>query len=381
VPITAVDSPAPSVAAIATREATAADDPALVRLAARCPMNGDVSLCVHREPEFFALERLEGDRWRAAVATNVAGEVIGCVAAAMRSAYLHGRPAHTAYACDLKVDPAYRGGAAADALTRFARAACAELGGPGVPTLVTVLAGNRPMERRALGARDNLVLARFATVRAHAIPLLWHRRLPDESWRIPRATWNDLEEMIDLWRRVAPTRQLAPVLDAERLRRWIDAAPGLDIGDYRVARGRDGRIAAFLALWDQSSFKQLRVTGYSRRLRAVRLAFNALAPRLGATPLPKAGGVLRMLAGIHPCVRDDDPAILHALLRHTYAELRSSGYSFFTVSLDVRDPLAAALDGFLPQPTDVGAYSTTPRGRYDGRRLDDRPLYYDTALV
>ena len=69
-----------------------------------------------------------------------------------------------------------------------------------------------------------------------------------------------------LWRAVAPARQLAPALDAERLAAFIDAAPGLAIEDYLVARRADGRIAGFLALWDQRLLKQLRVLGYSRRL-------------------------------------------------------------------------------------------------------------------
>src|SRR5256885_8016187 len=35
----------------------------LLALAAACPMRVELKLCVRREPDFFALNRLEGDRW------------------------------------------------------------------------------------------------------------------------------------------------------------------------------------------------------------------------------------------------------------------------------------------------------------------------------
>jgi hypothetical protein len=63
------------------------------------------------------------------------------------------------------------------------------------------------------------------------------------------------DEDLTRWRRSgrgsAPARQLAPVLDAERLAAWVRGAPGLAVHDYLVARRADGRIAGFVALWDQ----------------------------------------------------------------------------------------------------------------------------------
>ena len=47
---------------------TAADNAALVALAAACPMRGDMTMCIDRAPDFFALARLEGERWRVGVA-------------------------------------------------------------------------------------------------------------------------------------------------------------------------------------------------------------------------------------------------------------------------------------------------------------------------
>ena len=91
--------------------------------------------------------------------------------------------------------------------------------------------------------------------------------------------------------------------------------------------------------------------------------------------------MLPSLAALHCCVPADEPDVLRALLLHAYAARRGAGYLFITLALDQRDPLRAALRGLFAQPTVVGAYATTPSGRWTGAPLDDRPLYFEAALV
>jgi hypothetical protein len=367
---------------VSIHDATEDDNAALVELARNCPMEGDIALCVDRSPDFFALNRLEGGAWRVGVAGGFDDTPVGCIAVTNREVYLHGRAAHTGYASDFKVHPAYRGAGVADELELYARGVCAAALGPTAPSMMTILAGNAPMERRATGPRGLPTLTPFARLDAAAIPLIgWRRPETGADLRVAPATGAELEEMAALWRRVARQRQFAPVYDATSLSQWIDRAPGLGIGDYLLARRRDGRLAGFLALWDQRSFKQLRVTGYSRRLAAFRLGFNVLAPVLGASPLPSTGEPLRCLSALHICVPMGEPEVLRSLLTYAFGSLRGRGYSFFTVGLDVRDPLRSALAGFHAQSTAVDAYVTTPAGQYSGPALDDRPLHYEIALV
>jgi hypothetical protein len=292
-----------------------------------------------------------------------------------------GRPTGTAYAGDLKVHPAHRGGVVADALEEFAREACRGFVGDDGLTLVTVLGGNRAMERRADGPRGLPTLVPFATLHVHAIPFLWPRPTTVPGITVRRARDEDLVEMGDVWARVAPGRQLAPVMDAERLGAWIRRAPGLAVNDYLVACRRDGRIAGFVALWDQRAFKQLRVLGYSPRLTAARRAVNGVARLTGRPRLPAPGGALPSLAALHLCVPGSEAAVLRALLLYAYAAHRASGHLFLTLALDRRDPLTRALGGLFAQPTVVRAYATTPAGRWTGAPLDGRPLHFESALV
>ncbi len=367
--------------AIEARDATDADNAALLELAAACPMEGDIGLSIRRRPDFFALNRLEGDRWRVGVVDDADGRPIGCVATAERDVYLDGRATPSMYVSDLKVDPRHRGTGAADALTAFARGICLDAGGGQVPTFLTILAGNRAMERRLSGPRGLPHLRRVATLRSHSVSLLWRRRPPRvEGLRIERARLDDIEEMAARWQEVAPGRQFAPVYDAASLAAWIDAAPGLDPSCYRLARRADGRLAGFVGLWDQSSFKQTVVTSYSPSLAVARLAFNATSPVVGAPRLPPPGGELRHLTAVHVCVPPDGSDVLRALLVDAYNELRGSAYSFFSVGLDVTDPLSTALSGLLAQPTDIWACVATLDGT-DTPTLDGRPVHHEIALV
>lgn len=364
---------------IEARDATPADNDALVELSVACPMEGDIGLAVDRAPDFFALNRLEGPTWRVGVVDGPEGRPVGCIAIAERTVFVNGEPQAGMYVSDFKVHPAHRGGGAADELILWARGACVAAHGPDVLAFLTVLAGNRSMLRRMAGPRGLPVITRVATFRSHTIPLVWRRRLRDSPVTVSPAEPGDLEEMGALWARLAAGRQFAAVHDAGSLSAWVDAAPGLALPDHRVARRPDGTLAGFLGLWDQSEFKRLRVTGYSRRLGAVRAAFNALAPLTGATRLPAPGGALRNLTAVHVCAPPDDPAVLRALVLDAYSASRGRGYSFLNVGLDVADPLAAGLKGLLAQPTDVWVCVATLGGPPPA--LDGRPTYHELALV
>src|SRR2546422_11364242 len=89
------------------RPATSADNAGLLALAAACPMRGELTLCVRREPGFFALNPLQGDRWGVGGGGGGRASVIGCGAIAERLAYVDGGGAPPAYAPDPKMAPAF----------------------------------------------------------------------------------------------------------------------------------------------------------------------------------------------------------------------------------------------------------------------------------
>lgn len=362
------------------REAQPADNQGLVALAAACPMVGAVSLRMGRAPDFFALNRFEGDRWKVFVAERN-HTIVGCAAFSERRSFVNGREMRTGYAGDLKVHPAHRDTRIADALSLRVEEACADLV-PTAPVLITVLAGNRAMERRLPGPRGVPRLKLLGTIRTHSLSILWKRHVRSHTTiSIDHAKWSDLGAMADLWRTVAPSRQLAPAMTARSMADWIREAPGLDISDYRLARSTSGELLGYLAVWDQRTFKQLHVVGYSTRMKAARSVFNLLAPVVGAERLPGAGYPLRCVTVAHVCVPGERPEVLRALVVSAHNELRHRRYSFMNVGLDLRDPLSPAMDGLLAQPTDVNAYVAASRAGVAPEALREGPLHYEIALV
>ena len=366
------------LADIVVREATCADNRALIELAAACSMDGAISLRIDREPDFFALNALEGTAWRVGVAQH-GDAIIGCVAASRRLVWMNGVPSIMGYASDFKVHPAWRGTGAADRLARWVTDTIAELCGHETPTLLTILGGNSRMENRVRGPRGAPRLARFASLSVRAIPLLYERRHHVPGMAVRSAERADLEAMAELWSAVAPGRQLADVLDAESLSDWIGRAPGLCLEDYLLAHDRRGRLRGFMGVWDQSGFKTLRVVGYSPRLSVVRQAINAVAPLAGAPKLPEPGGALPMLSVVHTCATT--AMVLRALILEAYRRHRGGRHALLSIGLDARDPLLRATWGLLAQPTTVHAYVTTPRGKADPAMFDGRPLHYESSLV
>lgn len=360
------------------RPARAADNEALCRLAGRCPMAGGISICVHREPDFFALDAMLGDPWHVLVA-EVAGAVVGCVAWAIRDAYVNGTPMRTGYIGDLKVDPAFRRRGLGGALARTVRSALDRVD-PALPTLFTSLTGNRPVASLPGVKAEDHVSRRIGMVRVHSIPLLSRRRLSAPGGYVVReARWDDLEQMAVCWAATGATRQFTRVVSPEMLAGAIDTAPGLEVSSYLLALDRKGTIVGFLALWDQHELKATRILRYSRRQAVFRVGFNAVAPLLAAERLPPSGKMLRGAHVFHACLPSAE--VLRSLLVEGYRRLAGCGLSYVAIGLDRCDPVRRALAGLWAQPTDVEVLVATPGGEDALPCLDPKPVHYETALV
>ncbi|MEO7368582.1 MAG: GNAT family N-acetyltransferase [Gemmatimonadaceae bacterium] len=363
------------------RQATEADNRGLLALSASCSMRGDISLRFQREPDFFALSRLEGSDWSVDVIDAV-DRIAGCVGTSIREVYINGQPTRTGYVGDLKVHPAHRDHGTADSLSNQAGYRMESLP-DGSPALITVLAGNSAMEKRLSGERG---LDRFhwlATIRSYSIPILWKRRAKRSRvyMVVERAKWSDIGAMVELWTRVGLTRQFAPLFDETTLADWIRSAPGLDISSYLLARSSNGELIGFMALWDQSSFKQMYVEKYSRKMAVVAALSNAIAPRVGGARLVAPGEQMRLQTVAHVCVPRERPDILEWLIVTAHNDVRHTGCAFFNVGLDIADPLSVAVEGMFGQPTDINAYVSTRKSILDLESLKRLPLHYEIALV
>lgn len=361
------------------RGATPDDYPALREFSSACSIEADLQLRIERGPEFFPLGRLHGERHLPILAEAAEAVIIGSVRLVERAVRLDGQLARTFHLSDLRIDSRDRAEDVADRLLHHAVAVCERID-PAAVLFVEGFAGDRFVERWLAGVPRLPVLGRAATIRMHCV-LPFGRPAAPKGIAVLRAESGDLPEMAAFWQRVAPGRQLAARLDAGRLESFVTDAPGLEAQSYLVAR-RAGQIEGFLGLWAQEGFSEFRVLRDSAATERVRHRLNRTAPVCGALRLPALGTLRPGPSVVHLCVPGSEPEVLRALLAAAYDQTASRHSAVcYTIGLDVRDPLRAALHGFRGFPMDLGVFVAAPRGRSSPPLLDGRPMHLETSLV
>jgi len=359
------------------RWASAADNQALIELARACPMQGAIDLYFDRSPDFFQLSALQGNGARVCVIEDVQpGLLAACAAVAdYPRIYLNGEPRAARYACDLRIRPNRRRGLLLkrlyDFLTADSTASESDLG------FTTIMAGNQAMAPVLAGRGGLVKYIHVATMRNYAVQLLMPKRESREV-QVQRATRADLPEMVQFWNRIQAGKQFAPVWDEAGVKHQLEHTPGLDIGCYRLAR-RGGRLVGLCVAWNQSPFKRMIVLGYAPRLQRMQAWYNPLAPFIGRAQFPLRGRSLSYFYTTHLCA--ESAADLRALLVNIYNAHLSPGYLFTSIMIDVKDPLSAALKGFMSNHFDIELYAMDPDGQWKDFPFGARPAYFDPAMV
>jgi len=83
------------------------DNDGLLKLTSMTPMNGEISIRIDRQPDFFRLLNRRGQSHVVVAEAN--GMIVGCISAARVLVHVNGKPTSIHYLGDLKVHPDYRG--------------------------------------------------------------------------------------------------------------------------------------------------------------------------------------------------------------------------------------------------------------------------------
>jgi predicted N-acetyltransferase YhbS len=360
---------------IEIRPADEADNEGLLALTRIAPMAGTISLRIDRDPDFFALLRLRGTS-KVFVAAR-GRQVIGCVSAALRTAYISGVPEPIAYIGDMKVHPSFSGSPVA---VRLVKALEADMRRAGIDLGFCVVAnGNHrvmPLFAGRVGTPRWVPLGRFLV--NGLVP--WPFKGYSKGYTIDSAQAADLAAIATLLDRFHRSRQFAPQLQEDEIAQTLSASLEQPFPRTFVAR-RGQWVVATLTLCDTGRVKRNVLVHAPGSLKvALALLGVATAPFPGF-PVPRMGQALRLLSVRYAACEDGHHAALQALLAMARTEAFRHRFTFLMLGLHERDPLRSLVRG-IPRFTFSSQAFATSLGDAVGleKRVEGIP-FEDYALV
>jgi hypothetical protein len=321
--------------------ATPADDAALAELLAATPMTGAISIAFARNPSYLAASAVDGRRVQVAVARDDAsGQVVGMGSRAISPRFVNGERVPVGYLSGLRLKAEYRGhGGLLARGYRYLR----QLHEDGEAAYyLTTIADDNPAGSVLTSARAGLPIYHpWGHYHTLVISTSRHRRQDSRrirSFDIRAAQVTDRDAIIAFLNAHAARRQFLPAYDRQDLFSNGGLLLGLHPADILLAIC-DGEIVGTLGCWDQRSFKQIIVQGYSRWLSRLRPIYNAWAALWRHPMLPPAGSTLPASLSAIPAVQSDWSDVFEQLLETTIERLAERGEPLLLVGLHQSDPL------------------------------------------
>lgn len=358
------------------RQATPADAAELCALFAEVNMEGDVVLSVRRDPDFDSLYRLQSPLWETWVAElNGRIEAMGTIL--VRDGYVGGERRRVGYLGDLRLSRRLRGQMVLDRVYGPLLQGASERFGCDV--FLTAIIASNARALRALTVTNARTAARgrplYTPLMDFDIRSLHLLRVPRQRAGpngvvVRRGQPVDVPRIARLLDEDGQGRPFGYPMREEDLRRRLTSWPGLVPESFYVAERSDGDLAGVVALWDAAPVKRMVVTEYRGAMRRVRMVYDVAATLLRQPRLPSAGERFQYTYVTHQAVRDDDPAVLRALLTVAARDRRRSNQHFISICAPRESGVDIATRGFVATNLAARLFVVT----LPGRRID--PIWF-----
>jgi hypothetical protein len=294
--------------ALARRE----DDSEIRRLLRETPMAGRISLSLEREPNYFADGEIPGETRQTIVARD-AGKIVCVGSCVHRDLFVNGEPRRIGYLGGMRLAAGHAG--RFDILRR------------GYECFRELQADNPASFYFTSIAADNLRARSFLEAGVRGMPK--YEFVSEYATVIMPAKRGDFSRAETATFESDGTRQFAPVWSSQKMAAFEKL--GLSRECFVSVRNKTA------ALWDQRSFKQTVVRGYSGWLRFARPVMNLV----GLLKLPHVGEVL---SNAFVCGVSGLDASTHLeLVSMLRAAAAARGIRFITLGLAEKHPRLAAV--------------------------------------
>lgn len=362
--------------------ATERDGAELRALARSLPMEGAIRLALHREPDFFAAERIGAQALDVIVARErESGRIVGYGTRSVRRLFVNGEPADVGYLSSLKGLPEVRRG------TLLARGyrALRDLHQDGkTPYYFSIIFEDNHMAREILTS-GRAGLPRYQAVgRMHTYALdvgvCRPERWPTSGASVSRGSSRTLPAVVTYLNDVNRKFQFSPRYEPSDFHN-ARLLPGFTPDQLCVAT-RGEIIVGVAGLWDQRAIRQSVVAGYAGLLGWLRPLYNAYATMARRPRYPPPGSPLRACYAAFLAVDPPDGTVLLELIRAMLSERHEPPFDYLLFGLHDSHPLAPTLERVATRVMTIRVYLVywdDDRSRVP--QLDQRPAGLQIAIL
>ena len=319
------------------RQAEAKDSTALLSLLAATAQQGSIQLAFERAPDYFhaaAVSTQETDVW---VMEDHDDGIIATFSIGHRPVYIDGEIQNVRYGSDLRIHPNFQKGRTLYRLFSQYRKLIQQSW-----MQTVILEENRASIESVSSGRSilpqYLPIGNFVT---HMISLTKgpsKLKKTDLSHTFRQANIEDSERLQKFFHNEASKKQFFPAIDFSKIESDDAYYRGINIHDFYILE-QDNEIVAMTAVWDQKSFKQTRVKGYTSIFKWLRPLYNITMQLTGGLKLPPINGESRYKTLYATVIKGNDPSIFSLLLAHLRRSLLTEDLDALACGFDHRDPL------------------------------------------
>lgn len=318
--------------------ATASSEPEVRRLLRENPVSGSIEVSLEREPNAFHAAAVTGDEYQLILAfVNDRPEPVGLGARFELDAFINGNVQRFGYLSELRATGGFKFRRSLLLQAYRSMRQYHEAGNTAF-YLTTIIADNTAARRLLeAGLSDMPTYSPIEMMATIIIPVRSGARVRGSNRHITAATAKDLPAISGKLNHSGQNYQFHPFWPENTLRS-PDRCRGLEASDFLVCQD-EGGFRGCLALWDQRSFKQSVIRGYSSPLAYLRPAYNLAAPLFRRPRLPAPGASLESGILSHLVVEQEDEATAVSLIRQACRNGSQRGLDYVMIGVAERNPI------------------------------------------